>query len=49
MTLDFTGEGTVARDAFLYFFLDDGRFVPAMTANIGELPPATERALEAYY
>ena len=37
ITLDFTGEGTQARDNFLYFFVDDGTYYRVLSANIGEL------------
>jgi len=35
--IDFTGEGSEARENFLYFFLDDGELVRVLTANIGDL------------
>ncbi|MFP2929679.1 hypothetical protein ACLESO_31675 [Pyxidicoccus sp. 3LG] len=37
VTLDFTGESRVAREAFLYFFVDDGDVTRVFTANIPEL------------
>ncbi|AKQ64316.1 hypothetical protein A176_001228 [Myxococcus hansupus] len=37
VTLDFTGESRSAREAFLYFFVDDGDITRVFTANIPEL------------
>ncbi|GEL70718.1 MULTISPECIES: hypothetical protein [Myxococcus] len=37
VTLDFTGESRTAREAFLYFFVDDGDITRVFTANIPEL------------
>ncbi|NVI97696.1 hypothetical protein HV824_06135 [Myxococcus sp. AM009] len=37
VTLDFTGESRTAREAFLYFFVDDGDLTRVFTANIPEL------------
>ncbi|WP_164010130.1 hypothetical protein [Pyxidicoccus trucidator] len=37
VTLDFTGESRTAREAFLYFFVDDGDVTRVFTANIPEL------------
>ncbi|ABF89009.1 hypothetical protein MXAN_5685 [Myxococcus xanthus DK 1622] len=37
VTLDFTGESRNAREAFLYFFVDDGDITRVFTANIPEL------------
>ncbi|MBJ6759264.1 hypothetical protein JGU66_00725 [Myxococcaceae bacterium JPH2] len=37
VTLDFTGEGRTAREAFLYFFVDDGDLTRVFTANLPEL------------
>lgn len=37
VTLDFTGESRTAREAFLYFFVDDGDITRIFTANIPEL------------
>jgi hypothetical protein len=37
ITLDFTGEGNLVRDAFLYFFIQDGPFTRVLTANLQEL------------
>lgn len=37
VTLDFIGEGSEARDAFLYFFVDDGPMTRVITANLNEL------------
>ncbi|MBZ4394706.1 hypothetical protein VZQ01_30195 [Myxococcus faecalis] len=37
ITLDFTGESRVAREAFLYFFVEDGDLTRVFTANISEL------------
>ncbi|MBF5044333.1 hypothetical protein FGE12_18185 [Aggregicoccus sp. 17bor-14] len=37
VTLDFTGESRIAREGFLYFFLDDGDITRVYTANIPEL------------
>lgn len=35
--IDFTGDSNEARENFLYFFLDDGELMRALTANIGDL------------
>ncbi|MBI3181020.1 MAG: hypothetical protein HYZ28_02625 [Myxococcales bacterium] len=35
--LDFQGEGSEAREGFLYFFVDDGELTRAFTANLSEL------------
>lgn len=37
VTLDFIGESNQARDAFLYFFVDDGPLTRVITANVNEL------------
>lgn len=37
VTMDFTGESRVARETFLYFFVDDGDLTRVFTANISEL------------
>lgn len=37
VTLDFTGESRVARENFLYFFVDDGELTRVFTANISDL------------
>ncbi|WP_163780184.1 hypothetical protein [Myxococcus vastator] len=37
VTLDFTGESRTAREAFLYFFVDDGDITRVFTANLPEL------------
>jgi hypothetical protein len=37
VTLDFTGESRVARESFLYFFVDDGDLTRVFTANISDL------------
>jgi hypothetical protein len=37
VTLDFIGDSTQARDAFLYFFVDDGPITRVMTANLDAL------------
>jgi len=37
VTLDFTGESRTAREAFLYFFVEDGDLTRVFTANIPEL------------
>lgn len=37
VTLDFTGESRVARENFLYFFVDDGELTRVFTANIADL------------
>ncbi|MCP3103277.1 hypothetical protein LZ198_30790 [Myxococcus sp. K15C18031901] len=37
VTLDFTGESRTAREAFLYFFVEDGDVTRVFTANIPEL------------
>ncbi len=37
VTLDFTGESRIAREGFLYFFLDDGDITRVFTVNVPEL------------
>ncbi|MFN0062384.1 MAG: hypothetical protein ACKVPX_07690 [Myxococcaceae bacterium] len=37
ITLDFTGNGSKARDAFFYVFIDDGDWTRVLSANIGDL------------
>ncbi|RYZ41088.1 MAG: hypothetical protein EOO71_13455 [Myxococcaceae bacterium] len=37
VTLDFTGESRTAREAFLYFFVDDGDITRVFSANLPEL------------
>jgi hypothetical protein len=37
VTLDFTGESRIARESFLYFFVDDGSLTRVFTANIEDL------------
>jgi hypothetical protein len=37
VTLDFTGESRIARETFLYFFVDDGPLTRVFTANIEDL------------
>ncbi|MCP3162697.1 hypothetical protein [Myxococcus qinghaiensis] len=37
VTMDFTGESRVAREAFLYFFVDDGDLTRVFSANITDL------------
>lgn len=37
VTLDFTGESRTAREAFLYFFVEDGDLTRVFTANLPEL------------
>jgi len=37
VTLDFIGDSTQARDAFLYFFVDDGPITRVVTANLNDL------------
>jgi|SRR6218665_1943384 len=37
VTLDFTGESRTAREAFLYFFVEDGELTRVFTANLPEL------------
>ena len=36
VTLDFTGEGREARDAFLYFFVDDAELTRVFSANLND-------------
>lgn len=36
LTLDFTGEGREARNAFLYFFVDDGELTRVFSANLND-------------
>jgi hypothetical protein len=37
VTLDFTGESRTAREAFLYFFVEDGELTRVFTVNLPEL------------
>ncbi len=37
MTLDFTGESRTAREAFLYFFVEDGDLTRVISVNLSEL------------
>lgn len=37
VTLDFTGESRTAREAFLYFFVEDGELTRVFSANLPEL------------
>jgi hypothetical protein len=37
VTLDFTGESRTAREAYLYFFIDDGDITRVLTANLDDL------------
>lgn len=37
LTLDFKGESREAREAFLYFFIEDGQLTRSFTVNLGEL------------
>jgi hypothetical protein len=37
ITLDFTGESRSARDAYLYFFVEDGSVTRVLTANVDDL------------
>jgi hypothetical protein len=37
VTLDFTGESRSAREAYLYFFIDDGDVTRVLTANVDDL------------
>jgi hypothetical protein len=39
VTLDFTGESTQARAAYLYFFVDDGELTRVFSANLADLLP----------
>lgn len=43
VTLDFTGEGREARNAFLYFFIDDGELTRVMSANLNDFLSRTNR------
>jgi hypothetical protein len=37
VTLDFSGEGTQARESYLYFFIEDGELTRVFTANLADL------------
>jgi hypothetical protein len=43
VTLDFTGEGREARNAFLYFFVDDGELTRVLSANLNDFLSRSNR------